>query len=263
MRSYLFILLLAFIVVGCFSKPDISAPLFVPKSAPDSLVEKGIDANPDNSIYLEWEEPVNGENEGLLGYYLYRGKLVDQEYNFDKIAQIDIDDDFIFNGNTFIDYDVNLDTLYYYFLRSFNNFTESSVTSDTVFYKLSYPASLFFPYGDVYDSIPQFEFRFPKFAVDNISFFYFRLYYFDSIRYRVKLFGKIHNFDLSKTKYFINLNGGDSHTTVLIDSLWQNGGRKYLEKGDYRWRIDAISSRLGGAPEFEGSESDWMEFTIK
>lgn len=263
MRSYLFIILSALIVVGCFSQPDISAPHFIPKSAPDSLIEKGIDANPDNSIYLEWEEPANGENEGLLGYYLYRGKLVDQEYNFDKIAQIDIDDDFIFNGNTYIDYDVNLDTLYYYFLRSFNNFTESSLTSDTVFYRLSYSATLGTPKGDINDSIPQFYFSFPEFNTNSITHFYFRLYYFDTDRYKIKLFTRIHRFNLSWRDFFVNLNGGDSHTVVLIDSLWQNGSRKYLEKGDYRWRIDAISSRLGGAPEFEGSESDWMEFTIK
>jgi len=40
-------------------------------------------------------------------------------------------------------------------------------------------------------------------------------------------------------------------------------GNNYLEKGNYRWRIDAVSGELGGRPESEGSESAWMYFTVK
>jgi hypothetical protein len=51
---------------------------------------------------------------------------------------------------------------------------------------------------------------------------------------------------------------------VLLDSLSiDDYGKKYLESGSYRWRIDAVSGELAGAPESEGSESEWKYFTVK
>jgi hypothetical protein len=258
------ILITTVLLSACFLQPDISVPTFIPKSPPDSLIERGIDAHPDNAIYIEWEEPATAESEGILGYYVYRGVLVGEEYNFKRIATVNRGGGLLFDSDKYIDNGVSLDTTYYYYLRSYNDFTVSKTTSDTVFYKLARKASLSTPSGDIFDNRPKFEFTYPTLIVDRISYLYMRLYYFDSGGYHIKLFVKTHRFDLSKSKFNMYLENNDAHTTVLIDSLWQEpGGRKYLEKGNYRWRVDAISGELGGGPETVGSESNWMNFTVK
>lgn len=251
------------LLIACFNQPEISTPMFVEKSAPDSLYEKGIDAAPDNSIYLEWEEPSAAEEEGIVGYYLFRGVVKEDEYQFKKIATIERENGIIFKSDEYTDYDVNLDTLYYYYLRSFNDFTMSVETSDTAKYQLAYPASLTTPKGDVLDSVPRFEFQFPQYGLDNITHFYFRLYHLETDGYKIKYFSKIKRFDLGRVKFSLNLGVSSQYSVILYDSLWGTSSNKYLIKGVYRWRIDTISSRLGGAPEYIGSESDWMEFTIK
>ena len=262
--KYIIVNLLLFFLIGCFDPPEISVPYFIPKSPPDSLIEHGIDAHPDNAIYIEWEEPETAEEEGILGYYVYRGKLVNQEYDFKRIATVDRNTGLLYDSDKYIDNDANLDTTYYYFLKSYNDFTVSTSTSDTVFYKLSYKSTLYEPAGDIFNNNPCFSFNYPRFNIDRINYFYFRLFFLKNGNYRVKLFLKIHRFDLSNYKYYIYLENNDSHTTVLIDSVWTNQeGNKYLEKGVYRWRIDAVSGELGGRPETEGSETDWMYFTVK
>ena len=253
-----------FLLTGCFEQPDITPPYFIPKQSPDSLEERGIDAHPDNAIYLEWEEPASAESEGILDYYIYRGKLIDQEYQFKRIASVERNAGLLYDSDKYIDYDVNLDTTYYYYLKSHNDFTVSKTTSDTIYYKLSYKSTLNRPLGDIYSSQPSFLFGYPKFNIDNINNFYLRLTYFENESYSIRYFVKIFRFDLSKEAYTTYINNTDVHTTVLVDSLWKNTKNKnYLIKGNYRWRVDAIASQLGGAPETEGSESDWAYFTVK
>lgn len=253
-----------FFIMGCFNPPDISVPYFIPQSPPDSVIERGIDAHPDNAIYIEWEEPATAESEGILGYYVYRGILSGDEYDFKRIATVRRDASLLYDSDKYTDNTVHLDTTYYYYLRSYNDFTISKTTSDTVFYKLARKASLIAPSGDIYENKPRFEFRYPTLIVDRISYLYFRLYHFGSGGYSIKYFTKTHRFDLSKSQYFLYLNNTDAYTTVLLDSLWETPSTgKYLEKGNYRWRVDAVSGELGGGPETVGSKSNWMYFTVK
>ena len=248
---------------GCFESPDITPPMFIPKSPPDSLEERGIDAHPDNAIYLEWEEPATAEEEGILSYYIYRGTYNDGEYNFKYIDEVIRNSGVIYESDSYIDYDVGLDSTYYYFLKSHNDFTNSQENSDTVLYNLAFKAYGFQPLGDISDSQPRFTFLYPRHDIDRISHFYLRLYYFNNSTYEIKYFIKILRFDFSKSQYFIYLTYNDSYTTILYDDLWINtSNKKYLEKGNYRWRIDAVSGELGGAPETEGSESEWVYFTV-
>jgi hypothetical protein len=264
MKNIFIILSMFFLLTGCFEQPDITPPQFIPKSPPDSLAETGIDAHSDNAIYLEWEEPVSAESEGILDYYIYRGKLIDQEYQFKRIASVERNAGILFDSDKYVDYDVNLDTTYYYYLKSHNDFTVSQTTSDTAYYKRSYKATLLNPLGDIYSSQPSFGFRYPRFNIDNINYFYLRLAYFENDSYSIKYFIKIFRFDLSRSGFTTYLNSIGSHTTILMDNLpIDTSGKKYLEKGNYRWRVDAIASQLGGAPETEGSESEWMYFTVK
>ena len=262
--KYIIVNLMLFLLIGCFDPPEISVPQFIPKSPSDSLIEYGIDAHPNNAIYIEWEEPETAEEEGILGYYIYRGKLVNQEYDFKRIATVNRNAGLLYDSDKYIDNSANLDTTYYYYLKSYNDFTVSTLTSDTVFYKLSYKATAYNPSGDIFVNSPRFHFYYPVRTIDRINYLYLRLYYFNNNGYIIKLFAKKHRFSLSMSKFYVYLENNDSHTTVLIDSVWTNQeGNKYLEKGAYRWRIDAVSGELGGRPETEGSETDWMYFTVK
>ncbi|MDZ7820698.1 MAG: hypothetical protein U5N26_02145 [Candidatus Marinimicrobia bacterium] len=265
MRSKMITGLLGVILLaGCFDLPEISVPHFIPKSPPDSLQERGIDAHPDNAVYLEWEEPGTVEEEGIQGYYIYRGTLTDQEYAFERIATVDRSRGVLYDSDSYIDNTVHLDTTYYYYLRSYNDFAVSEATSDTAFYKLARKAILQEPAGNVYENTPRFYFTHSGRTAGRINYFYLRLFYLEGSEYRPILFAKRHRFDLGNSSYYVYLNGNDSHTTVLYEDLWTDGeGQKYLEKGNYRWRVDAVSGEVGGGPEAEGSESDWMYFTVK
>ncbi len=252
------------LLAGCFEQPEISVPRFIPKSPPDSLIEHGIDAHPDNAIYLEWEEPETAEEEGIQGYYIYRGTMTDQEYNFNRIATVNRSAGVLYDSDKYIDNTANLDTMYYYYLKSYNDFTVSRENSDTVYYQLALKASLREPEGDIYNEQPRFYFHYTPRLNSRINYLYLRLFYFEEGTYRPKLFVKKHRFDLSSSRFYVYLNGNDAYTTVLYESLWVNADeQKYLEKGNYRWRVDAVSGEVGGAPETEGSESDWMYFTVK
>ena len=264
MKNIFIILSVIFILIACFEQPDITPPQFIQKISPDSLVETGIDAHPDNAIYLEWEEPSSAESEGILDYYIYRGKLIDQEYQFKRIATVERSASLLYDSDKYVDYGVNLDTTYYYYLKSHNDFTVSKTTSDTVYYKLTSKVRLYKPLGNIYDAQAHFEFQYPFYSIDNINYFYLRLAYFENESYNIKYFSKILRFDLSMVILKIYINSNGSYTTILLDDLWKNSdNKKYFKKGNYRWRVDAIASQLGDAPETEGSESDWAYFTVK
>ena len=265
-KKYYFIItgILSLLLLSCFNQPDISVPRFVPKMPPDSVVERGIDAHPDNAIYLEWEEPATAEEEGILGYYVYRSTLRDGEYDFKRIATVERNAGLLYESDEYVDNEVTLDSTYYYYLKSYNDFTVSKENSDTVHYKLALKAGLDLPSGDISDNKSHFEFRYPLRTGNRVSYFYLRLFYMENSLYQTKFFTKTHLFDFSKSLYKIYLQNNDYHTTVLLDSLPVDGsGNKYLEKGNYRWRVDAVSGEPGGGPETEGSESNWMYFTVK
>lgn len=264
MRKLLLINIMILFLWGCFESPDITPPMFVPKSPPDSLVETGIDAHPDNAIYLEWIEPETAEEEGILSYYIYRGTSQDGEIKFKYLDEVVRSSGVIYESDSYIDYDVSLDSTYYYFLRSHNDFTDSRETSDTAFYNLSHKAFGFSPIGEINNNQPYLFFRYRYTSIDRISHLYLRLYYFEQTNYKIKYYTKTFIHDFSKTDYYVYLNNNNIYTIVLCDSLWMSSSNhKYLEKGNYRWRVDAIASELGGAPETEGSESEWVYFTVK
>ena len=265
-KKYYFIItgILSLLLLSCFNQPDISVPRFVPKTPPDSVVERGIDAHPDNAIYLEWEEPATAEEEGILGYYVYRSTLRDGEYDFKRIATVERNAGLLYESDEYVDNEVTLDSTYYYYLKSYNDFTVSKENSDTVYYKLTIKTRLDSPSGDISNNKPVFECFYPRYTGSRVSYFYLRLYYMQDQAYRIKFYAKTHLFDFSRSSYDIYIQNNNYHTTVLLDSLWEDGsGNKYLEKGNYRWRVDAVSGEPGGGPETEGSESNWMYFTVK
>ena len=158
MKKLIYFTVITLVLTACFDSGDVTPPMFIPKSPPDSLIEKGIDAHPDNAIYLEWEEPASADDEFILGYYIYRGTYFDGEYKFKYIDEVIRNAGVIYESDSYVDYDVSLDSTYYYYLRSRNDFTESKETSDTVFYRLAHKPTLEFPTGDIINNIPRFEF---------------------------------------------------------------------------------------------------------
>jgi len=251
-------------ISGCDDNPNISVPNFIPKSLPDNFVETGIDAHSDNAIYLEWNEPSSAENEGILGYYLYRGLFTGGEYKFSKLATIERGNVAVSPSDSYIDYEVSLDTMYYYYLRAYNDFGVSRNTSDTVFYELTYKPNLYEPLGQITDSDPRFYFSYGSGHMDRISYMYLRLLYNEGGVFNPLLFVKRERYDLSNGRFYVYLNQHDSHTFVLLDSLQTDtSGTKYLEKGQYKWRVDAVSSEAYGNPESQGSESNWGYFEVK
>lgn len=263
MKKTLYIFAIMILISGCFNPPDVTPPMFVPKSPPDSLVETGIDAHPDNAIYLEWEEPSSATEEGILSYYIYRGTYVDGEYKFKYHDEVVRNSGVIYESNSYVDYDATLDSTYYYYLRSHNDFADSRTTSDTVYYKLVNKCRIESPAGDISQTQPNFSFSYPKFQIDRINYFYCRVEEYQERSYETVYFVKIFRHDLSKTRFNFYLNNNSSHTTILLNLLDKNEQDDYyLNPGNYRWRVDAISGQLGGAPETEGSESEWMYFTV-
>jgi len=256
--------ILSLLLLSCFDQPGISVPRFIPKTPPDSLLERGIDAHPDNAIYLEWEEPATAEEEGILGYYVYRGKLNGDEYSFKRIATVNRNAGLLYKSNEYIDNGANIDTTYYYYLRSYNDFTVSKENSDTVFYKLSIKPRVACPSGNITNNRQIFEFYYPRFTGSRTSYFYIRLFILQEGSYCIKYFTKTYIYDYSIKIHKVYIQNNDYHTAVLLDSIKTDGsGNKYLEKGNYRWRVDAVSGEPGGGPETEGSESNWMYFTVK
>jgi len=256
--------ILSLLLLSCFDQPDISVPRFVPKTPPDSVVERGIDAHPDNAIFLEWEEPANAEEEGILGYYVYRSTLRDGEYNFRRIATVERNAGLLYESDEYVDNEVTLDSTYYYYLKSYNDFTVSKENSDTVYYKITVKASLYFPSGNVLNNKPLFEFLYLPIRQNQTNYLYLRVYYLYNNKYNIIYYIKYHIYNYSQNKYIIYLQNNNYHTTILFDELPVDGsGNKYLEKGNYRWRVDAVSGEPGGGPETEGSESNWMYFTVK
>ena len=188
MKQAIYLLIILILISGCFEAPDITPPVFVHKSPPDSLIETGIDAHPDNAIYLEWEEPTTAEEEGILSYYVYRGTYDKGEYKFKYLDEVIRSSGVIYESDSYIDYDATLDSTYYYYLTSVNDFTESRMTSDTVKYKLVYKCTLENPIGEIENNMPGFSFNYPKFHIDRINYFYCRLEQFNNTSYNTVLF---------------------------------------------------------------------------
>lgn len=260
-----FALIIGLIFMSCVDNPNISVPEFIEKSMPYELEETGIDAHYENAIYLEWEEPATREAEGILGYYLYRGTFQDGEYSFDKVANVVRESIGNINpSDSYVDYTVNLDTTYYYYLRSYNDFGVSRETSDTAYFQLVYKANLYSPLGDVTDNKTRFYFSYGSTHIDDISYLYMRLFYNDNGAFRIKYFTKSERYDLSNGRFYVYLDNSNSHVHVLTDNLSiGDDGKRYLEKGQYKWRVDAVSTEPDGVAETQGSESNWGYFEVK
>jgi len=200
-------------------KPD--QPEFATKSLDIAEHETGIDAIPEgNGILLEWE-PLNID---LVEWVkIYKKSQGSQNFHFlTSVASTD---------SIYIDYDVNIETRYYYYLKSVGKAKVESLPSDTSSYRLLPKAASLNYTGS---AVPSFSWQYP---------------YLSPVGYLIRLedegssevvwiSNEIQSYDLITT---IDYNNDGK---AKLDSL-QSGLK-------YRWRVDVLGSDL-----YSGSESGW------
>ena len=124
--TILFVFLL-FFLIGCpepIENPP-EKPILVTKSAPDALVEKGIDAEipeREQSLVLMWHP--NDESD-LAGYKVYRNADI-EDSSFRVIEDIASTGALNSVDTVFYDEDVTVRNEYYYFIKAYNNAKEKT-----------------------------------------------------------------------------------------------------------------------------------------
>ena len=153
------IITLFIFLISCGDEPKHpSSPVWVEKSRPEDLEEKGIDAHnvnlihPEkNSIKLMWHP---NPEEDIWKYYVYRTKSVDEETN----NPIDFSSILITESDTsFVDENVGLYVEYYYYLKVENFDGINSAPSDTISYELLYKPQAISDTDSVYFQQLQFQ----------------------------------------------------------------------------------------------------------
>ena len=235
------------------------SPIWVEKSRPADLEEKGIDAHNVNLIYpynntikLMWHH--NPEEE-IWKYHVYRTNHMDEEnkpIDFSNILTTE-------NDTLFYDEEVDHYVEYYYYLTTENFDGINSATSDTISYELLIKPQAISDSDSVYFQQLQFQW------IDNQSTSHIPSYY------TIKIENESGQGVWSCM--FLNpdfLNNGDivSYPYSLNGSecIDHQGANDYLEPGKYYWKIKAL--RLGNGittsadHDVASAESNWVEINI-
>lgn len=243
------ILIILFFTVGLLIRcanedvnrePPPARVLLVERTTDTSAIEHGIDAEynhnqPEtNSIFIEWHP---NQEKILSGYYVYRSESFDKNY----VAVGKITRDYGIIDTTYEDNNVSLHQRYYYFVKAFDEFDQSSEPSDTVNYKLVENPILSSPnIGYNGNNSPVFIWDFKSVPRS----FIFRL---------LKKEGEVFN-PLITEEIWLDV----EYKTHQEWSLGKISSYTTLPAGNYKWRIDVV-----GSEDFHGAESDWLDFTVK
>ncbi|MDP6685044.1 MAG: hypothetical protein QGH24_03775 [Candidatus Marinimicrobia bacterium] len=236
-----------------------STPVWVEKSRPEDLDERGIDAHnmnlisPDkNSIKLAWHP---NPEEDIWKYHLYRTDVVDEENfptDFSIILTTEID-------TLFYDEEVFRYVEFYYYLIAENFDGIKSATSDTISYKLLKKPSAFTTSDSIQSISLQFHWLDHQYGSHIPSY------------YAVKIeneFGHGVWGCLFLNPNFLNNGEPVSFSFSLngTDCVEYEGIDDYLEPGRYFWKIKAL--RLGNGiatsadHDIASAESNWVEINI-
>ena len=201
------------------TKPN--PPEFVLKSLDGAENETGIDAIPDgNGIALEWYPADQNIVEWIK---IYKQSQNNPEFSF--LASVESQD------SMYVDYDINLETRYYYFLKSVDKTKVESLPSDTVAYKLL-PKAGNLSHTD--HPIPTFSWQYP---------------YLSPVGYLVRL-------EDNQSAEIIWISSEIQSYELITMVVYNFDGRAKLDTltsgRQYRWRVDVLGSDL-----FSGSESGW------
>ena len=244
------------IAIGFFSEcgEDIEDPYpperprWVEKSAPDDIIEKGIDAYPfGDHIVLDW---YPNPDEDISGYRIYRAKsspnsgfALLHDLNVFKISGFD---------TCFIDTSVQLNIDYFYYLRAYDQAGNKSLRSDTIQYRLVEKVWLISPTGSTLDTLPNFEWDDPTFSIYEYTI-------------RVE---NLKNLEVIWIYRMIRANYTGDYLNVKYNCNNEAIESKLSHGKSYRWRVDAIAQEYFREPDniyidIAGSESFWEYFTIE
>lgn len=266
----LFILGILLVLIGCPEQPEDppKAPVLVPKSAPDDLVEQGIDAEiPENeqTIVLMWYP--NDESD-LAGYKVYRNADI-RDSSFREIKDIVRATSLNAIDTVFYNEDVIKRNEYHYFVKAYNNAKEKSEPSDTVRYTLANEPIIVLPDDDVVVS-------------DTLKFLWYDepSGYLYSNEYVIRVQKQNPNLNWEETIWiarFTNRWYGNREDPIKMDYFSPNppypgspghivscsGNYDMLPAGNYRWKVKTIIE-FDNNVDFDiyGSESTWSYFTI-
>ena len=242
------IITLFIFLISCGDEPKHpSSPVWVEKSRPEDLEEKGIDAHnvnlidPEkNSIKLTWHP---NPEEDIWKYYVYRTDSVDEETNnpidFSSILTTESD-------TSFIDENVGLYVEYYYYLKVENFDGINSAPSDTISYELLYKPQAISDSDSVYFQQLQFQW------IESSGGSHVPSGYV--IRINNEFSESIWTCEIQPPSYFnprtFNYSPGG------IDCLEHNGISGYLDLGKYYWKVKSLLHDQASA------ESNWVEINI-
>jgi hypothetical protein len=245
--------LFSFLIIwGCKNSTSNNTPpppkvMLVEKSSDSSAVETGIDAedpanNADpvkNGIIIQWH-PVDYEK--LKAYDVYR-RAIDTTGGFQKIAVVD--QSFNARDTIYLDQDVNLDTIYYYYIIARNEEGGEGEPSAKDHYTLYAKVTLNSPINSQLFDGTNGSFQWTFFSGIPSQYFIFRLEKQgvtpgEYIPYALKL--------LELTNYT------NQQTWTLAEI-----GLTSLGQGTYRWRIDVRDF----TDNRKGSESGWGQFEVQ
>lgn len=238
--------IIAALLAGCSKGLDgdttpPEAPVLL-RSPPDtSARERGIDAVPEGDwIRIEW---VLGREEDLAGYEIYRR---DEDQMVDSlIVSLPIEDVTPVSADTVFwrDKTVNFYIRYIYRMKAFDRSGNRSSYSDTVDYKLLPKVDPEKPSGEIEERKPEFQFQWGE-GASWIS------------AYVIKLIDSEGNYVwISDKRDDVRGYGEPATITYNVD---RKAISDSLASGTYWWRVDVI----GSEPRC-GSESEWMEFSVK
>ena len=198
-------------------------PEFVTKSLDTAENETGIDAIPEGSgILLEWH-PLNIDLVEWVKIY----KRSQGYQNFQFLTSVASTD------SMYIDYDINIETRYYYYLKSVDKVKVESLPSDTISYKLL-PKATSLNYSNF--AVPTFSWQYP---------------YLSPVGYLVRL-----EDDGSSEVIWISSEIQSYEPTTTTNISFNFDGKSKLDSLQtgfkYRWRVDVLGSDL-----YSGSESGW------
>lgn len=240
-----------FVIWGCKDSASNNTPpppkvVLVEKSSDSSAVETGIDAedpvnNPDpvkNGIIIQWH-PV--DHEKLKAYDVYR-RDTDTTGGFQKIAAVD--QSFNARDTVYLDQDVSLDTIYYYYIVARDEEGGEGEPSEKDHYTLYAKPTLDTPINGQLFNGTNGSFQWTFFSGIPPQYFIFRL--------------EKRGADLNYAPYFLKLH---EHTNFNNPQIWTLAeiGLTSLGQGTYRWRIDVRDF----TDNRKGSESNWGQFEVQ
>jgi hypothetical protein len=219
--------------------------VLVAKSPDSAVVETGIDAedpidrlpDPDkNGILIEWH-PLDHKN--LRAYDVYR-RAIDTTGNFLKVGEVI--QPFGARDTVFLDLEVSLDTIYYYYVVARDEDGLEGDPSEIDHYTLVHKPTLNSPInGQSFNGTTgTFVWSFSGYGA---QYFIFRL--------------EKKGVDNAYSLHAVILN----EVTDYGQQVWNltEIGLNTLDPGQYRWRIDVRILR----DDRKGSESGWEEFQVQ